>query len=35
MVRVVAAAKKSLEQMGVTSAAPPFEAFEERKKLND
>ncbi len=34
MRRVVAAAKQSLEELGVTSAAPPQAAFEERKKLN-
>nr|WP_319484224.1 2-aminoethylphosphonate--pyruvate transaminase [uncultured Cohaesibacter sp.] len=34
MRRVVAAARQSLEEMGVTSAAPPAAAFEERKKLN-
>ncbi len=34
MRRVVGAARESLEEMGVTSAAPPAAALEERKKLN-
>mgnify|MGYP001800529405 CR=1 FL=1 len=33
MERVVAAAGDALKEMGVTSAAPPAEALEERKKL--
>ncbi|WP_367648048.1 2-aminoethylphosphonate--pyruvate transaminase [Ruegeria arenilitoris] len=33
MRRVVTAAKESLEEMGVTSAAPPLRALEERAKL--
>ena len=33
MRRVVAAAGEALTEMGVTSAAPPVAALEERKKL--
>ena len=33
MRKVVIAAKESLEEMGVTSAAPPLRALEERAKL--
>ena len=33
MRQVVIAARKSLEEMGVTSAAPPLRALEERAKL--